>query len=725
MTLYDLLPEVHRRRDAESGSALRALLAVIDEAMQAVERDIEQLYDDWFVETCEEWLVPYLADLLGAPQLQPVQARDASLRAYVANTIAYRRRKGTAAVLEQLAFDVTGWRARAVEYFELLAASQHLDHLRPDRGGTVDLRATDELDRLRHGGNRRLARFQGAFDRVARTPDVRRIATRRGTHNIPSLGIWLWRLDAHPLEVQLSADPSGPNRFRVSPLGVDGPLFNLPQSETSIDELAREANVPGPIRLLALQADLIDGRPDRATRYYGAGRAIEVFDGADPIAATEIRAADLETWAPGGWNPADSASPLLLDPTTSRLMLPDRFTAPAVRVRSATAAVTDMGGGPYDRTDSTMQRAPWHRSVGKSPRALGPVDHPSISAALTEWAADVPVAASVEVVDDDRYGGVLDIALPLGARLTLRAAQGHRPILRPTGSIRVSCAGEAELILDGLLIAGAIEIDGPVTTVVRDCTLVPGHGIRADRSPLQPDRASIVVADGHDTRLTLVGTITGPVRMPPQPARVEEAAPLVIVDSIVQSPRRAAGLLPALSADDAGAIGVEAAVERSTVVGSVHVSELEATDAIFTHRVEVARTQGGCLRFSFVARGDGSGPSRTPQRYRCEPDESVAAEIELARARAGGVAFGPVQEAAVEQRVVAAVVPQFVASEYGDTGYLQLAGVTPTGIASGATSGTEMGAYASVMAPIRMQNLRRALDHYTRYGTEVGVLIQT
>ncbi|MFI1258880.1 hypothetical protein ACH4U6_34565 [Streptomyces netropsis] len=39
-----------------------------------------------------------------------------SPRAEGAHTIAYRRRKGTAAALEQLTRDVTGWPARAVAF---------------------------------------------------------------------------------------------------------------------------------------------------------------------------------------------------------------------------------------------------------------------------------------------------------------------------------------------------------------------------------------------------------------------------------------------------------------------------------------------------------------------------------------------------------------------------------------------------------------------------------
>ena len=50
--LYELLPVVHRRRDAEQGYPLKALLRVIAEQVDIVEDDIEQLYDNWFIETC-------------------------------------------------------------------------------------------------------------------------------------------------------------------------------------------------------------------------------------------------------------------------------------------------------------------------------------------------------------------------------------------------------------------------------------------------------------------------------------------------------------------------------------------------------------------------------------------------------------------------------------------------------------------------------------------------
>src|ERR1700741_4565169 len=93
--LYAFLPAVHRARDEEAGGPLRALLAALDDQVAVLEEGLEQLYDDLFVETCSPWALPYIADLLGISSL-PSEQLDA--RGEVANTIAFRRRKGTAAM---------------------------------------------------------------------------------------------------------------------------------------------------------------------------------------------------------------------------------------------------------------------------------------------------------------------------------------------------------------------------------------------------------------------------------------------------------------------------------------------------------------------------------------------------------------------------------------------------------------------------------------------------
>lgn len=199
--LYELLPAVYRQRDADQGYPLRALLQVMAEQVELVEGDIDQLYENWFIETCEDWVVPYIGDLVGYQSVHqagepgdagtpPGRQRNKILipRSEVANTIGNRRRKGTLALLEELAREVAGWPVRAGEFYQHLGWTQHLDYQQPDRGRTVDLRRGNALDKI-----------DGPFDEFAHTVDVRRGTSLRtgGRYNIPSVAVFAWRLKTY------------------------------------------------------------------------------------------------------------------------------------------------------------------------------------------------------------------------------------------------------------------------------------------------------------------------------------------------------------------------------------------------------------------------------------------------------------------------------------------------------------------------------------------------
>ena len=166
--MYELLPAIYRIRDAQSGEPLKALLSVLVDQVGVLEEDLAQLYDDQFIETCNEWVVPYIGDLIGSRALHNVVPKIGSQRAEVAHTIGFRRRKGTAAMLEQLARDVTGWNARAVEFFEQLGWTQWTpNHIRPDNFYAPDLRRWEPLEKI-----------NGPFDTVAHTVESQLISSK-------------------------------------------------------------------------------------------------------------------------------------------------------------------------------------------------------------------------------------------------------------------------------------------------------------------------------------------------------------------------------------------------------------------------------------------------------------------------------------------------------------------------------------------------------------------
>ena len=447
--LYELLPVVHRQRDADQGYPLKQLLRVISEQVNLVEADIDQLYENWFIETCEEWVVPYIGDLLGyqvlndAGEPAPVSSARATQRERiliprrdVANTIHARRRKGTLAVLEELAADVAGWPARAVEFFRLLGWTQNLhtpllnqpryhvvragDTLasvatqsnvslseltwlnpavtptgpllvgtrlllgwRPARGETVDVRHHAKLENI-----------DGPFDRLAHTVDVRQTNSHRtpGRYNIPSVGVFVWRLQSYSVGWQgattatnspatslapaYCVEDEGPFCFTFSVLGNDTPLFNRPQPEASSAVTAGELNLPVPIRRRRFE--------DRPADFYDPNASLCVWapdwpvKGApQPVPLSALKIADLDNWqyrVPGGT--------LAIDPERGRMIFPVRqLPKQGVFVYYRYGFSADLGGGEYDRTLSDPTGAKIYR-VGVG------ADFTTIGDALQQWSAD-------------------------------------------------------------------------------------------------------------------------------------------------------------------------------------------------------------------------------------------------------------------------------------------------------------------------------------------------
>ena len=375
--LYALLPSIYRIRDQEEGAPLKAFLTVLAEQAEVLQEDLAQLYDDQFIETCAEWVVPYLGGLIGYRKLRDTAATNGSSRAEVANTIAYRRRKGTVSIVEQLATDVTGWKARAVEYFQQVCVTQYLNHVRPTHHAVADLRR-----------QRQVMWSQTPFDSMPHVVDVRWIASGRGRYNLPNVGLFLWRLQPYRI-AKGTAKLVKEGCFTFHPLGFDMPLFNPGQGEESLTRLAEPVNVPDRLRrrplfdeLEELRQSLADGRAESvATRrlsWFDVARPVfQVFKNGTAVPAQQVLICDLTdlqrppsrlTYRPRGKRPGDnSPDPQLpiqvaVDPVLGRLAFPtdSNMTGAQVQVTYSFGFSGAFGGGP-DPTDAL--RAPVTRRV--------------------------------------------------------------------------------------------------------------------------------------------------------------------------------------------------------------------------------------------------------------------------------------------------------------------------------------------------------------------------
>ena len=234
------------------------LISIVASEVARLEIALDQLYDDHFIETCAEWVAPYIGDLVGARGAYDLGANGLSARALVANAIALRRAKGTAAAIEEVASAATLWDAVAVEFFQRVIIAQSMRLPRPARNATVGLR---DLTALRRVGS--------AFDTIPRTIEARRIATSGGRWNLPNIGAFLRRVDARSHEWS-AASPVAANLrdFFFHPLGVDTPLWAAPAVDPSINSRRTIAHVPRPI-------DRADMR-GAIDQYWGADRALAV-----------------------------------------------------------------------------------------------------------------------------------------------------------------------------------------------------------------------------------------------------------------------------------------------------------------------------------------------------------------------------------------------------------------------------------------------------------------
>jgi hypothetical protein len=674
--LFDLVPSVYRVRDHAQGSPLRALLSVLDTEVNRLEDDIAGLYDNWFIETCDEWVVPYIGDLLGVTPLLPAGEGVSTQRGYVANTLAYRRRKGTAAVLEALACDLTGWPAAVVEYFERLTTTQHVNHPRLDAPGTMTVRQAGALQE------------QGtAFDRSTRLPDVRHIDNGRGRHNIPNVGVFLYRIQPQRL-TDTTARRIDARRYVCHPLGLDAPLVNVPAAESAVSAMAGPRHVPRPIGRRTLHGDL--------RWYYGSpgeARSLRVSVNGVVQPVTSIDVCDLSGATGGTWAHTAQPGRIAIDPTLGRVAFGD---APAGEVTTCHAHGTagDLGGGAYDRRAAMApwlaDGVTWQMGVMREPPTGDARVTASLADAVAAWNAQPAGTLGVIVLMDNRThaaelgGDAARIRIPARSRLVIASAgwpeeetgDALTPLSRLTGRLvpaglrahlhgRIEVRGTASaaspdpgtLVLHGLLLEGAIAV-----------TAGNLGGLLVEHCTLAPRALDLEIGANPHLQIGVARSITGSVPV------ALSAAGLRITDSVVD-----------------GAITADAlAVAHSTIVGATRARTLEATDSIFVGDVVVERRQVGCVRFCALPFA-----SRTPRRYRCHPDTASR------RAEA----------------------PVFSSLRYGDPGYGMLAPTCPDRIAHGAEDQGEMGAWHFLQAPRRLRNLQIALDEYLRFGLEAGVIV--
>jgi len=711
--LYALLPAIYRTRDAENGGPLQALLAVIAGQAGILEENIQQLYDDQFIETCAPWVIPYIGDLVGDNTIYEIEGATSGRRAEVANTIGYRRRKGTLLALEQVALDVSGMPAAAVEFFKRLITTENMHHIRPHHAATVDLRRGLQLER------------EGtAFDTLNRTIDVRRIAPRvravtdpdptpldidlhgGGRFNIPDVGVYLWRWK--PFQVtKAPAFRVDAERHLFSPLGQDMPLFNFPPPRDSFSGLTTRLDVPQPILRREFFKNL--------GPFYGANNSVTLFADDLPVDVSRVCCGDLSDLPshPWGCTPSKKVS---IDPVLGRIQFAADFPPPQkVEVSYCYGFPAEIGGGPYDRTPSLPE---FDLNQFDLINVVGSAAAPTLADAIANWNALAAGAQGMIILPgfetlDVNLTGAASIVLPPESQLWILSAQVPTPgvndfiyddsltVLR--GDIEVQAQSNiavdgvtvlpaGQLSISGVWISGSVKISGDAANVqFMDCTLVPGIALERSGQPVHPGKPSITVPAAEVT-LSLIGCITGPIG-------ASVGGSTRICSSILDSGSPSSVAYAAVDLDGDGA---DLHIEEATVIGKVHVRTMElASNTIFLASLAphdpwkaalwCNRQQAGCVRFCSLP-----ATAITPQQFHCLPADSA-------------------EEGAFE--------PQFIIRRYGQPSYGLLSGDTPMAIWTGADNGSQIGVYYILQETESVTNVELRAQEYVPFGLETGVFL--
>jgi hypothetical protein len=703
--LFALLPAIYRTQDALAGGPLQALFQVIATQAGIVEDNIQQLYDDQFIETCSPWAIPYIGALNGYGSIYQTSASTDS-RAEVANTLGYRRRKGTLVALEQVSTDVSGRGAMVVEQFKRLTTTESMRLVRPQHQATVDVRDSDALSRM-----------GTAFDVEDYTVDVRSVGPRArqvtgadptpldivlhggGRFNVPDVAVHLWRWQESLSVANAPAFSIDSMRYKFNPLGIDMALFTNPTPPAeSFSRLTTSADIIRPLN----RAELVS--------VYGS--AVVLTTDAGVVAANQVVPANLGD-APGGvWCEVPSGM-IAVDVQLGRIQFASDLPAPSTLLVSYSyGVVAPFGGGPYDRSVSLaaleQEPTPFFAIVGST-------DWPTLESAVRAWNELGPGARGTIVLP--AFGSFAadltgEAAIKLSAECSLWLVAGvpdpasgptevtwdnSRPVLfgdvEAMGTrVRTGGTGPGQLTLSGLLVSGQLLVSGVTSTVqVLDCTLVPGLQLASNGEPVSPGQPSIVVT-AQGVTLTIERSITGPLN-------VDVSGNTCICASIVD------GTSPthiAYAGADSASAGADLSVQDSTIVGKVWAKTMVlASNTIFQARqaqydswaaaVWASRQQSGCVRFCAVPSG-----SITPRPYNCLPADPSS-----------GALFDP----------------SFVSLRYGHPAYALLSGDCPAAIWAGADNGSQLGVYLQAQETEAVANVSVRAPEYLPAQLQSGVFI--
>ena len=377
--LYDALPAMYRVPDERptGREELRSLLEVLAVPLAVLRQSIQELHADLFVDTADDRIIPYLAEMVGTALVFPDAASN---RRDVRGTVGWRRRKGTPVALEEMGGELTGQSVVLQEGWKRIQLTQDLDLVREERV-LPDLRPAVVAEQA-----------TGPLDALSHAVDVRPISARSGRYHPRHVSHWLQPTTTFPLTAATAVDRTLADsdvRYAMNPLGVRQPLRARRvgvERGPFVDRILEQHFAAAPERWF--------GRSGGFTvRVCGLSAGIAGIDRAERVPSVIVAGREL---ARG-------------DVTLTALELPSRGWRGGVRIELGLAAVAGQASGPWHPNPATF-----------APRASIDLDAAGVVGSTTVGGS-LPGGARVPMVRLTALGGAPGRFFP-GATLEIASA---------------------------------------------------------------------------------------------------------------------------------------------------------------------------------------------------------------------------------------------------------------------------------------------------------------
>jgi hypothetical protein len=646
--VWQLLPAIYRAQDAavpDVQGPLQELLNRIGAQFAVLRRSIDRMWENQSIETCDDWVIPYIGDLLATRLVSCLDSR--AQRLDVAKTIYYRRRAGTLGLLEELVADIAGRDARAVEFFRRLGRTRH--QFDPPIGNAFVADAPAWAPSTSYATGTIVTNGLNAYLCIgAGISGASGGPTGAGASITDGGVVWQFYQPVGALIPAVIAGLAGADSR--TPAGGFADLRNTyaaANTGSAFDEYAYTADLRAGAQSFGwynishlglfiwwLQSfPIVGATPVASTATPGvnpcftfdpSGRQIPLFAPSSRIAASFGN-----DWvSPDAWQLPVPVTETLWN-TYPDPLYPSAFavlygggTAPAPVARQNITVHPETGlfsftAAPPIGTVLTQYHIGLLGAVGAGGYTLSPpaglIVQADTPAALTAQVAAMAGDITVQVTNSITYPG-LTSPLDIGAHsVVLTAISGQRPVIRWAaggGNLTINGNG-GNLTIQGIWLQGAdITLTGNFATItLQYVTLDPGTegttpgtlGTAIDGLTLAP---SNLVIEASITDLVIANSITGPI-VTQAGGAVEQ---LTATDSIVQAVNTGGKTTDYALSTGLGSVSLA----RCTILGPSTVHRLNASECILDDVTIAADDQHGCVRFSAIATG-----SAVHAPYRC------------------------------------------------------------------------------------------------------------